>query len=117
LQFSNHERLARWEFETMANVIKLDEAKKIAEFMRLESLKEHVENVVDQDVGSCVIGNGIYVYVLPTNRHKHARKIFVFRNVWTQSEQEKALKKLIKLAEKKFPQSVGKIFYDCGSMN
>lgn len=75
-----------------------------------------VEDLVSDDKGSSVGGNCIYIYVKKPKAKKE-QKVCVYNNDWTQSEQPEALKKMIKLAEKEFPEYKGCIYYEAGWMD
>jgi len=70
----------------------------------------------EPDIGTCVSGNGIQLWVLKKGKRKPV-KVKVFPNLWTQCEQEKTLKLLMNLAKKHFPDIAHLFEYDCGRMD
>jgi hypothetical protein len=70
----------------------------------------------EDDIGTCVLGNCIKATVLP-KRHRYSVQVPVFNNLWTQTEQPKILKEMIKLAKQKFPEWEHLITYEPGNMD
>lgn len=95
-----------------SDYLKPQDAEELKTFF--ESEHQKVKYLVDRSPGTCVLGNGISVFIIPSNRHKIPRKVKVFRNPWEQTEQPEAIQALIEKAERKFPHLKGKIFYEPG---
>lgn len=91
-----------------------EQAKEVQLF--LQENHEKVAHLVTADAGTCVLGNGITVKVVPKGKRKATNQM-VFRNIWTQAEQELPLLTLIKMARKEYPEWAHLIQYDCGRMD
>ena len=98
------------------NFFTRDEAIIIKDYIDELAETKIVQKQIQDDYGSCIMGEGISVYYKPTNRHK-PYKILIFRNQWTQTSQSKALKKIIKIIEKNNPRLKNCFKYESGIMH
>ena len=110
----------------------LDEAQELIDYF--EEIADDIEP--DKDFGSSIIGNAIVAPVYEvvklepsktrchrsrsdtrkTKRLRHDRYV-LFSNIWTQGEQERALKEMIDMAKEEFPEYADFIHYDEGRMD
>ena len=89
---------------------------KVKQYMEMIAHHPAVKAMVVPDRGSCVLGNKITMSYYPP-RCKHPRTATVAYNNWTQAEQYGALKKMIEMVKKEFPEYADAIKYDCGNID
>lgn len=92
-----------------------EEFNEVKEFLDKE-IQNVPEYLISEDIGTCVGGNNIEGYVLKKGCRKPIINTLA-HNIWSQTEQPKALQYLIDKVLKKWPQYKELIHYNCGWMD
>jgi hypothetical protein len=82
----------------------------------IETNLHKVQNLITEDRGTCIIGEGIDIWVMAP-RAKYPKRVNVFTQYWTQGDQPKAIKALIGAVIQEVPEWDGCLSYNCGRMD
>lgn len=96
--------------------IKSDKLPQFFQYFKDLSNTETVQSLIREDVGTCIVGEGIEVAVLYP-RCKIPRMVQVFTNRWSQGSQERALEAMVKAFNEEFPQNKGLFTINSGRMD